>query len=364
MAETQTSLQQLEALSDMPVYGIAQADKERLLGQLLVSLHAHHQQQCNAYRQLHAEPLSLVAGLSELPYVAVRLFKLLDLKSVKDENVLKCLSSSGTTGQVPARIYLDAMTSRWQSKILVKILQQFLGKQRLPMLIIDCPASHMSGAALNARSAGIQGLAMFGRHHTYALNADMSPNWDAIDAFCQKYQHEPVLVFGFTFMIWQYFVKSLRQQGRTIRLPHGHLFHSGGWKKLQSESVDNATFRQNVEAVTGIARVTNFYGMAEQVGTVFMECEQGYLHAPSTADVIIRDCYDLHEQATGEQGLIQVLSALPFSYPGFSILTEDLGTLHGTDDCACGRKGKYFSVQGRLPKVELRGCSDTAAAAL
>lgn len=61
----------------------------------------------------------------------------------------------------------------------------------------------------------------------------------------------------------------------------------------------------------------------------------------------------------GEQGLIQVVSVLPVSYPGHSLLTEDEGIMLGEDDCACGRKGKYFSVLGRIKNAELRGCSDT-----
>ena len=59
-----------------------------------------------------------------------------------------------------------------------------------------------------------------------------------------------------------------------------------------------------------------------------------------------------------EIGLIQTLSLLPLSYPGHNILTEDLGVIHGIDDCSCGRKGKYFTVLGRVPNTELRGCSD------
>ena len=50
---------------------------------------------------------------------------------------------------------------------------------------------------------------------------------------------------------------------------------------------------------------------------------------------------------------------LPRSYPGHSLLTEDLGVLLGEDDCPCGRKGKYFKVTGRVPRAEVRGCSDT-----
>ena len=99
--------------------------------------------------------------------------------------------------------------------------------------------------------------------------------------------------------------------------------------------------------------------MVEQVGSIFVECEAGRLHAPSFADVIIRRAQDWSVAETGEEGLIQVLSCLPQSYPGHSLLTEDLGTITGVDDCPCGRHGKTFSVSGRLPKAEVRGCSDT-----
>ena len=50
---------------------------------------------------------------------------------------------------------------------------------------------------------------------------------------------------------------------------------------------------------------------------------------------------------------------LPGSYPGHVLLTEDVGTLEGEDDCPCGRKGRYFKVHGRIAKAEVRGCSDT-----
>ena len=58
-----------------------------------------------------------------------------------------------------------------------------------------------------------------------------------------------------------------------------------------------------------------------------------------------------------ETGVVQVVSALPRSYPGHSLLTEDLGDLLGEDDCRCGQLGRTFRVLGRVPKAELRGCS-------
>ena len=65
--------------------------------------------------------------------------------------------------------------------------------------------------------------------------------------------------------------------------------HSGGWKKLQEAAVDPRTFRERVQSTTGVERVINFYGMVEQLGSIFVEGEDRLLHAPDFADVIVRD---------------------------------------------------------------------------
>ena len=62
--------------------------------------------------------------------------------------------------------------------------------------------------------------------------------------------------------------------------------------------------------------------------------------------------------AAGEQGLIQVCSALPTSFPGFLLLTEDLGQIVDYDGCPCGRRGVCFRFVGRAPKAEVRGCGN------
>ncbi len=349
------------ALLDEDVFNLPQSEKERLLMPLLTQLHHHHASQCQEYGNIFSQYLQSAQfdSLSTFPFLAVRLFKHLDLSSIHAENKFKTLYSSGTTSQTPAKVVLDKATSARQSKVLVKILQGFIGKARLPMLIIDSPEVINSKTQYSARGAGIQGLSFFGRDHTYALNPDMSINWNALNTFCEKYQDKPVLVFGFTFMVWQHWVLQLLKSKHLLPLPKGVLIHSGGWKKLEAQKVSNAVFKASVKEATGISKVHNFYGMAEQVGSIFVECEQGHLHTPVFADIQIRNPYTLDVEGKNTTGMIQVISTLPTSYPGHSILTEDLGTLLGVDDCACGRKGKYFSVEGRLPKTEIRGCSDT-----
>ena len=132
-------------------------------------------------------------------------------------------------------------------------------------------------------------------------------------------------------------------------------------ERANTKKVTNTEFKRQCSDLLDVKRVHNFYGMAEQVGSVFVECEYGHMHAPVYADIIIRHPQTFHELEVGESGLIQVLSMVPSSYPGNSLLTEDLGAVLGMDDCPCGRKGKYFYVHGRLPKAEIRGCSDTSA---
>ena len=352
----------LEDLFEQPVYGQPQPIKDARLLAVLNDLDAKHRVGCAPYAAITAAEgrPAVVDRLVDLPFLPVRLFKSHLLESITAENRFKMLTSSGTTGQQVSRISLDRATAGYQTTAVVKIMQDFLGKARMPMLVLDHPSVVKDRANFSARGAGILGLSTFGRKHTYALSDEtMAPNWAVIEPFLEKFSNGPVFLFGFTFMAWKYFVRALEDSGRKVSIPQGILVHSGGWKKLLDEAVDNSTFKARTEAATGIKRIHNFYGMVEQVGSIFVECEAGRLHAPSFADVIIRRPQDWSVADQGEEGLIQVLSCLPQSYPGHSLLTEDLGTLIGTDDCPCGRHGRTFSVSGRLPKAEVRGCSDT-----
>jgi len=99
--------------------------------------------------------------------------------------------------------------------------------------------------------------------------------------------------------------------------------------------------------------------MVEQTGSIFVECEYGFLHSSSFSDVIVRNHKTHSPENNGTEGLIQLLSIIPKSYPGHSLLTEDIGTIYGVDNCECGRMGKYFKVHGRMKSAEVRGCSDT-----
>lgn len=347
---------------DVDVFGLDRQAKRAWLLEGLQALTRHHRANCSHYAaMLDALWIGGRADtLETLPWLPVRLFKQLDLKSVPDEQVLRTLVSSGTTGAAVSRVFLDADTARAQTRALARIFSHFAGTRRMRMLVVDDDSFLRDRSRFNARAAGILGFSNFGRDHLYLLDEQLQPDWHKLEQWLAAAPGEPVLLFGFTFIIWQSFVQAAQRDGWALRFPEGSmLVHGGGWKKMDEQRVDNPAYKAALADTFGIRRVHNYYGMVEQVGSIFFECEHGHLHAPAYADVIVRDLQDLSPVANGTVGAIQVLSLLPGSYPGHSLLTEDLGVLHGEDDCACGRPGKHFGVLGRIKNVEVRGCSDT-----
>ena len=197
-----------------------------------------------------------------------------------------------------------------------------------------------------------------------ALNEDMELDVDGMRTFLEAHKDETLFMFGFTFMIWQHFYKKLLECGYRPDLSRGILIHGGGWKKLVTEKVSPEAYKSALHEVCGIMpeNVHDYYGMVEQTGTIYMECECGHLHTSCFSDVLVRRPKDFTLADMGEKGLIEVVSVLPQSYPGHILLTEDEGVILGEDDCPCGRKGKYFKIEGRIKNAEIRGCSDTYAA--
>jgi hypothetical protein len=73
---------------------------------------------------------------------------------------------------------------------------------------------------------------------------------------------------------------------------------------------------------------------------------------PKISKVLVRDPYTLEVLEDNQEGLLQFLNPIPYSYPGLSVLTDDLGI-----KCTINNK-EYFEVTGRAKNSEVRGCGD------
>lgn len=347
---------------DIPPYGLNKSEKKEMVLPEINKLTKYHYLNCIEYKNILSGLNVDINNINEfykVPFIPVRLFKEYDLLSVPIEDIVRIIKSSGTTNQVSSKIYLNRETAILQQKSLIHILSDFLGKERLPMLIIDSPNVLRDNNAFSTRSAGIMGFATIGRSIEYALDENMELNIELIENFLNKHKGNKIYLFGFTYIIWEHFYKKLKSLTTKFDFKDSILIHGGGWKKLVNEETSPEKFNKLLYEVCGIQTILQNYGMAEQTGSIFMECENGYLHSSNFSEVFTRRTRDFSLCQFGEIGILQVMSILPGSYIGHSLLTEDEGVIVGEDDCVCGRKGKYFYVIGRLKTAELRGCSDT-----
>lgn len=356
----------INEILEIKPYSLSKEAKHKMLNDRLHELTRKHYMECPSYkRMLDALGIDInyLPDYEKIPFLPVRLFKEFELCSCEKKDVVKIMTSSGTTGQQVSRIFLDRVTSSAQQKCLTKIVSHFLGTKRVPMLILDSSAVIKNRNMFSARGAGILGFSMFGSKRQYALDENMELDINGMKDFLEAHKNETIFLFGFTFMIWQHFYKKLLESGYRPDISKGVLIHGGGWKKLVNEKVSPEEYKQSLKDVCGILpeNVHDYYGMVEQTGCIYMECRCGHLHTSAFSDVIIRRPKDFSIAAKGEKGLVEVVSVLPESYPGHILLTEDEGIVLGEDDCPCGLKGKYFKILGRIKNAEIRGCSDTYA---
>ena len=361
---------QIDELIRGPQYSMPQAEKDARLVSILRVLCRDVAGRCAPYgrflQRLGKEPRTWQT-LSDVPPLPVAMFKRFVLSAVPPEEVVRELRSSSTTGQEPSRIAIDKTTAFRQGRALVSILKQHIGGRRRPFLVLDVPESVAAGDSLSARGAAIRGVGNFGSPTVFGMrglaSGDLEPDWEVVEAFFAEHGGDPILLFGFTFIVFSRFVQEAERRGLKFQASQAILLHSGGWKKLQAQAVSKYEFGRRTAAVLGCDRqkILDFYGMVEQAGTVFVDCEAGNKHAPAFADVIIRRPGTLVPVGPGETGIIEVASVLPTSYPGQALITDDQGVLVGVDDCGCGRKGSYFRFTRRIERVELRGCGDTFA---
>ena len=295
--------------------------------------------------------------LSQIPFLPTSAFKKFILTSIPKKEIFRTLTSSGTSGN-PSKIFLDKDNANNQRKVLTKIIGTILGKERVPMLIIDKNPSLNKKNSFSARAVAIYGFSIFGKNHTFILDEDGKINYKILNSFLEKYSHKKFFIFGFTSSIYEYLYQKLSKKIVKYNFKNGVLLHGGGWKKMENIKVSNSIFKKRLNQKLKLNNIYNYYGLVEQTGSIFLDCKKcGCFVTSIYSDVIIRDKF--FNEINNGKGIIQLLSLLPTSYPGHNILTEDIGEIINSGDCTCSSKGKRFKVYGRNKDSEIRGCSDT-----
>jgi hypothetical protein len=288
--------------------------------------------------------------------------------SIPEDQIFREINSSATSSGTPSRMALDRQTSSRQSKCFNKIILERFGNRRYPFIVLDTPDTVQRSERISARSSTIRSLLFCASKISTCvneINGKLQLNEGELDRQLREAekQSETIVLFGFTYILYQHVVRPLIEKKAHYNLKGAKIIHIGGWKKLESEKISSKQLIQDCVSVFGVDKgdVIDLYGFTEQGGMIYPTCEAGLRHTPIWGEVIVRDPLSLQPLPQGENGLLQFIAPIQTSYPGYSVLTEDMGCVECNDTCACGRKGKAFKVIGRVRNAEIRGCGDIMA---
>jgi phenylacetate-coenzyme A ligase PaaK-like adenylate-forming protein len=354
-------MQFLNDLLNQNAYSLNKFEKLKFFKKYLNLLTLHHYNKSDLYKK-YLDKMNFkqnkYLSLNSFPFLPVRLFKEFDFLSIKKRNIFKTLNSSGTTSKKTSKIYIDKTNAFNQIKVLQKIFNNIVGNSRLPMLVIDCKRDNLNRNNFNASAAAVSGFSMFANEVSYLLDQNGNIDYKSLNNFLNKYSKSKFLIFGFTYNIFLNLINKLETNKLNIKnLSEGFIIHGGGWKKIEKQKIKRNTFNKLLNEKLNIKNVINYYGLVEQIGSIFFECKCGYFIASNFSEIIIRD-ENFKECKDGKSGFVQLLSLLPTSYPGHNILTEDIGEIVKNHSCTCYGHGKRFLIHGRLKDAELRGCSN------
>ena len=351
----------IKELLNISPYSLNKSKKEKIFLNKINDLTKFHYKNCTPYgkilKLLNFDPLKKYS-LDKLPFIPSRLFKELDLISSNEKLPFRLLKSSGTSNNNLSKIYLDKENVNNQIKVLSKLFTSSFGKERLPMIVIASKARLNLSNSLDAKNAAIRGFSIFAKKQFFIEKNNGEIDYRAFNQFLRKYGKSKFLIFGFTSDVYNFLIEKLETKKLFQDLRNAHLLHGGGWKKMEEKKVDNKIFKKKLKEKLKIKNIFNYYGVVEQTGSIFIECRCGKLITSIFSEILIRN-EKLEVLKNKKKGLVQLFSLLPSSYPGQSILTEDIGEIINEEGCKkCGLTGKSFIIHGRSKQAEVRGCSN------
>jgi len=359
----------VDRLLDCSPFSLDEASKASFFGPAMAESFRHHFENNEFFRtwcrKLGFSPEKEISELAEYPYLPAAAFKKRNLISVPAAKIRSEVRSSATAG-APSVISVDLITSKRQSRASARVIAEYLGHHRRPFIILDRDPASSGSREISARSAAARGFLVFADSIEYVLEESGSGvRLDEARLRAALTDHErsgrEVWIFGFTFILHELVIRRLEEAKLSFHLAgRAGIAHIGGWKKLEEKRVTRRRFLEDCGRVLGIREqdIVDFYGFTEQMGLVYAGRGGSPKTVSAYSEVIIRDPNSLRPAKDGEWGLVQFLTPLPHSYPGISVLTDDIGRVVGRGRDEEGRWGTRFEVLGRGEKAEARGCGD------
>jgi hypothetical protein len=349
-------------------YALKKKKKDKKLLNILRHLISYHQIKCRPYRIWYKNnnfvDVKKIRTYEQIPFLPSSVFKYNQLRSNMRNH--KIIESSGTNNALKSTLYIDKITSLFQRISLTKILSNTIGLQRKIFFIADVPPEDKQDKEkLPARFAGISGYLTAAKESFYLLKLDQKKNIiinkENLNLLKKIIINEPIIIIGYTYMLWQYIFNNHEfPKIKSYINKDTKIIHFGGWKKLQNKRVDTKTFIEKIQKKINIKNnsILDIYGFSEQLGSVHISEGFSGKKINSYSHILIRDFNTLQVVEDGKIGFMQFISALPLSYPGFSILNDDVGYI-SKREIKNGIELIEFKILKRLENMEPKGCGDT-----
>ena len=366
-----TNFPKYDALMSFGAFSPDRNQANSLFQAALEESFSYHYQNCPAFANYcfnrGFKPGDVTSELGVLPYVPVQAFKHFGrdlLVTPTSGEKAFFMNSSATSGQ-PSSISVSRPTAKRQAISMTQVISSFLGPKKRPFIIFDVKPKSSSFGNVGARYGATVGFMSLSNQAHFVLeedeNGDIFLNSDALKKAVHQLgqtNQDPV-IFGFTYVIYDVLSK-LSDTNLLTKFDAGTVLHIGGWKKLESQKVSKEQFNKIVSESFGLrtSDVIDVYGFTEQMGINYPSFDLDDKIAPNFVRVLVRDPDTMQVLPVGQEGLLQFISPLPLSYPGVSVLTDDLGFISNAFGEIGSRWGTTFRVTGRAKNAEVRGCGD------
>ncbi len=307
--------------------------------------------------------------LEEIPVVPADFFKLHEIKSVREQDIVLHVTSSGTTGQ-KSQIFFDEWSLGSAQLMVDFIFEEYHWTQTTPANYLLYSYEPQRDLKLGTsytdnfltKYAPVKNL-------VYALKSNGKSGHDfdlygsirVLQDFAE--QGLPVRIFGFPSFFYFTLQRMVDLCHKPLKLhPDSLVFLGGGWKGYADQEIDKRKFYELVESQLGIPneRLRDGFGSVEH-SVPYVECKNHNFHVPIYSKVIIRDFTSLNALGYGKRGFLQFISPYITSVPAHSIMMGDLAVLYPAKDCGCGVQSDWFTILGRAGISKNKSCAIAAS---
>ncbi len=307
--------------------------------------------------------------LENIPIIPADFFKLHEVKSIPDQDVILHLTSSGTTGQ-KSQIFFDEWSLGCAQLMVDAIFAEYKWTTKQPSNYLLYSYEPQPNLKLGT-SYTDNFLLKYSppQEVVYALKSNGKGGHDfdlygcirALQSFAE--QSLPVRIFGFPAFFYFTIQRMIDLGLPALKLHSDSLvFLGGGWKGHSNQEINKRDFYKITEAQLGIPneRLRDGFGSVEH-SIPYVECRNHNFHVPVYSKVIIRDLSTLKPLGYGKQGFLHFISPYITSIPAHSIMMGDLAILHPPQDCGCDIATDWFSILGRAGISKNKSCAIAAS---